>query len=173
MWKIRVAAMSAVVAVLVLAAACSQETSPNVATARSPGTVATSTPSLADLRDRALSYVKCMRDEGVNLDDPDPAGKIQLKPGDKTNPKYPDAYQKCKALLPDGGPAAANPFTAEQMEKLRQYAKCMRDNGVPDFADPGPQGFASAPNDQAAAAKAHVSCAPIIGANPSATAGQG
>jgi hypothetical protein len=49
--------------------------------------------------------------------------------------------EACQELRPPGmggGSAAGNP--AEAMEAMLVFAQCMRDNGVPGFPDPGPEG---------------------------------
>ena len=37
---------------------------------------------------------------------------------------------------------------AEQVERLRQVAKCMRENGVPNYPDPDPDGGISIDGDK-------------------------
>jgi hypothetical protein len=165
------AAMLAPILTVIFLSGCEQQRSPGVVTAQSPGSAP---PSAAgDKQERALTFIRCMRESGVNLDDPDASGNINLKPEHKVNPNYAKAFEACKKHMPEGGRATPAPFTAEQLAKMRDYAKCMRDNGVADFPDPGPNGFTVAPKDQAAAAKANAVCAAILGVNPSATAGQG
>ncbi|MFD0748353.1 hypothetical protein ACFQ1L_46225 [Phytohabitans flavus] len=48
------------------------------------------------------------------------------------------AQEKCKRFMPNGGePPKVDP---ERLEQMRQYAKCMRENGVPKFPDPQEDG---------------------------------
>ncbi len=109
----------------------------------------------------------------MEVDDPDTAGVIKVKPADKTDPDFPGAIEQCKHLMPRGAAPSAVANSPEQMEKLLEYARCMRDHGVPQFPDPEPNGFANAPKDQAAAHRARAICAPIVGLDPSATGGAG
>ncbi|BCB80429.1 hypothetical protein GCM10022251_04140 [Phytohabitans flavus] len=39
-----------------------------------------------------------------------------------------------------GGGAAASPSASADPDQGRKFAQCMRDNGIPDFPDPGPDG---------------------------------
>jgi hypothetical protein len=92
-------------------------------------------------QDTALKYSQCMRDNGVpKFPDPDANGGISLD-GDKlgvSKDKVDAATEKCKQYLPNGG--APQKVDPAQLDKLRQYAKCMRENGVPKFPDPDANG---------------------------------
>jgi hypothetical protein len=50
----------------------------------------------------------------------------------------------CGAILdrlpPGTNPLAAPSMTPEQLEQMRRYVRCLRDNGMPDMPDPGPNG---------------------------------
>ena len=52
--------------------------------------------------------------------------------------KFEAAQKACRQYLPNGGEPPK--LDAEQLEKMRTYARCMRENGVPDFPDPQPEG---------------------------------
>lgn len=95
----------------------------------------------ADPADRARQFAACMRDEGVDMPDPEVGnGKTAIRidgPGvDKQ--KIAAAMEKCRRYLPNGG--NGKQMSPEDVERMRQYAQCMRDNGVPDFPDPDPNG---------------------------------
>jgi hypothetical protein len=98
----------------------------------------------ADEAEAALKYVQCMRENGVpNMADPKVGdnGEVQMDlNADGLDPAKVDAAQeKCKKLLPNGGePQKIDP---QRLEQLRQYSKCMRENGLPDFPDPSDQGL--------------------------------
>ncbi|MDR6319064.1 hypothetical protein [Actinoplanes couchii] len=140
------------------------DTGPEIATARSgPPVTGTSAAATGD----AKAFVTCMRDAGVQVDDAKPGQAWQMKPGDKTDPDFPDAMAECKSLLPAGS-GGAPVISEEQLTRMREFAQCMRSNGVPDFADPGPNGFASAPKDAAAAERATRTCGAILGIDPNA-----
>ncbi|MCW3839133.1 hypothetical protein ONA70_03355 [Micromonospora yasonensis] len=114
---------------------------PQVATAGgvAAGASPSASASVSD-EDRQREFVKCMRENGVDLPDPEPGQrgmKIQIGAGiDKE--KVQPAMEKCRSLLPNGGERPK--LTSEQVEKLRELARCMRENGVPDFPDPGADG---------------------------------
>lgn len=92
--------------------------------------------------DRQREFAKCMRENGVpDFPDPEPGDgggfKIRMPEGtDKS--KVQGAMEQCRSLLPNGGKAIK--LDPEQVEKVRQLARCMRENGVPNFPDPGPDG---------------------------------
>ncbi|MFD1047781.1 hypothetical protein ACFQ1S_20705 [Kibdelosporangium lantanae] len=89
-----------------------------------------------------VAYSKCMRTEGVrDFPDPNAQGKIDLGSGKKFDPNsdvFKAADTKCKKLLPDGGNAAPPPAAVGPAQI--NYAKCMRENGVPKFPDPNAEG---------------------------------
>jgi hypothetical protein len=105
---------------------------------------ATPKPSASvDMQDAMLKFAQCMRDHGVQMDDPQVDGEghfgIQIGgkggPADKT--KMDAAMQACQRYMPNGGePPKMDPAMAEKMRKM---AECMRANGVPDFPDPDPE----------------------------------
>jgi hypothetical protein len=92
--------------------------------------------------DKVRDFAKCMREHGVDMPDPKPAGDgggmaITLG-GDGTDKSKIDAAQNaCKHLMPNGG--EMKPPSAEELDKMRKDAKCMRDHGV-DMPDPDPSG---------------------------------
>jgi hypothetical protein len=89
----------------------------------------------ADEEERKRQFTDCMRAEGVDMDDfKTEGGGIAIR-ADKAEMQ--GAMQKCRKYLPNGGePPKLSP---EDIEKMREYAKCMRENGVPDFPDPDPE----------------------------------
>jgi hypothetical protein len=84
-------------------------------------------------------FAECMRDNGVDLPDPDPnTGRIDIRRLRGNNdPKFQHAMEQCRSLLV--GAAGGQQLTPAEIEQLRQFAKCMRDNGV-DLPDPDPGG---------------------------------
>jgi hypothetical protein len=86
-------------------------------------------------------FAQCMRTAGVDMPDPGPDGMVAMPAtaaDDQAAMKKMDAaMEKCREFLPDGGePPKA---TAEDLAKARDYAKCVRENGVPGFPDPDPE----------------------------------
>jgi hypothetical protein len=79
-----------------------------------------------------------MRAAGIAMPDPGPDGMAGIPAqaaGDEAKVKKMDAaMEKCRELLPNGGePPKAS---AEDLAKARDYAKCIRENGLPTFPDP-------------------------------------
>lgn len=110
---------------LLVLAACEQNT-PNGAAS-------------ADKVDAARAYAQCIRDNGVpDFPDPDANGQFRGPGHEKENdPKFRAAQEKCRNLAPGGEHERSDPATVEQM---RKFSQCMRDNGLPDYPDPDPDG---------------------------------
>jgi hypothetical protein len=91
---------------------------------------------------QALAFAKCMRDNGLpDFPDPAPDGSLDAANAgiDRASTQYRNALEACRDLRPGGtGEGGTDPDKVAQMAK---YAKCMRENGLPDFPDPGPNGF--------------------------------
>jgi hypothetical protein len=109
-------------------------------------------PPTITVQDRLHTAAQCMRDHGYP-DFPDPTldanGKPQLPPG--TN--VPDTIPApCQALIDQAQQAAADAAggshqPTHDVAKLRQFAQCMRDNGLEDWPDPDAQGRFHLPTD--------------------------
>jgi hypothetical protein len=86
-----------------------------------------------------LKFAECMREQGIDMPDPGNGPGVRIRVREGTDPKKVDAaMEACKQYAPNGGePPKLN---AEQLEQARKYAKCMRENGVPNFPDPGSDG---------------------------------
>jgi hypothetical protein len=90
--------------------------------------------------ERRLKFAECMRENGIDMPDPgEGGGGVRIRAGEGTTPEEVDAAMKaCKQYAPNGGePIKLSP---EQVEQMRKFAKCMRENGVPEFPDPDPNG---------------------------------
>jgi hypothetical protein len=121
-------------------------------------------------KEAGLKYAQCMRENGVpDFEDPrfDENGEMELNLPQGVDPKsVQPAQEKCKQYLPNGGePEKMNP---DDVKKFQVYAKCMRENGMPDYPDPDSEGrsrFESGkepdPNDPALKA-AHEKCAELL-----------
>jgi hypothetical protein len=95
------------------------------------GTGAATASSGPDL----AKWTKCLRENGVDVKDPEPGGVVTL-PMD--SPATRQALEKCKQY--EGGERGStgfDPNDPEQQEQRRKFAKCMRDAGV-DWPDPDP-----------------------------------
>ncbi|WP_053207431.1 hypothetical protein [Jiangella muralis] len=96
----------------------------------------------ADPEQAELDFYECMRENGVDLPDPDPGQpgvQLQLPPGD---PDAEAAMEKCRTLLPNGGDLQG--ADSDDLESLRAFTECMRTNGI-DMPDPAADGKLSMP----------------------------
>ena len=130
--------------VVALLGACSKSSGgPDVASAGKPAGGATPTPSAsADRTEQLRAFAQCMRDQGVDVKDPQAGagggGLAGMANGiDLKDPKVQAAFTACQAKLPNGGqPPKLDP---SQVTQYLLFAACMRDNGI-DLPDPGPDG---------------------------------
>lgn len=95
---------------------------------------ASSEPSLS--RDEmAVKFAECMRENGIDMEDPKPGKGVMLKVDKRTaKGKLDEALEACREYNPQGeaGEKGGDP------EKPQEFAECMRKNGVEDFPDPEP-----------------------------------
>lgn len=93
------------------------------------------------VEEQALAYAQCMRDNGVDMPDPevDEEGRLQLR--GRAGVEMPDeatmerAQEACADLQPDFGGEISPEDQAEMQDRLLAFAECMRDNGI-DMPDP-------------------------------------
>lgn len=130
------------------AAGCGDEDGGGVASAGD----ATASSGAEDSEDRpedafeeALAYSECMRDNGIEQF-PDPeqndGGGVSLGLDDSVDPnskEFKDAEAACEDLRPGAGDGDVE-IPAEDLEAMREYSQCMRDNGVKNFPDPSAEG---------------------------------
>jgi hypothetical protein len=88
-----------------------------------------------------LAFSRCMRSHGVpNFPDPNSSGalpKSQVAQLTASNPQFPTAHRACEHLLPnDGQPTQAQ--VQQAWNDMRNFARCMRSHGVPNWPDPAP-----------------------------------
>lgn len=92
-----------------------------------------------DRQDAALAFAQCVRDNGYpEFPDPDTEGgfKFLIEPGSAD--RFQAATTACRELAPEG--MRDEGVTPEQMDALIKLSQCVRENGVPEFPDPGPAG---------------------------------
>jgi hypothetical protein len=137
-------------AVVAILAACSgTAATPGVATLDDPeasGSPGASPSASADPQEAFLAYAACMRENGVDMQDPqvvqDDAGgggefSVGIGPGTGTSKDdFRKADEACRHLIANvvqdkGGPA----ISAEDQDKLIAFSRCMRDHGI-DMPDP-------------------------------------
>jgi hypothetical protein len=97
-----------------------------------------------DEAEAGRAYAQCIRDNGVpDFPDPDPDGQLRGPAHEQQgNPRFRAAQEKCRDLAPGGEHQRSDPATVEQM---RKFSQCMRDNGLPDYPDPDPDGRVRGP----------------------------
>jgi hypothetical protein len=133
--------LAAVALLALISAGCSNPT----ATTGAAGAAGRGTGSSATNLDQAVKFAQCMRANGVSdFPDPDSSGQLTIDGvvnGSSLNPNTPtfqQALNACKELEPPGFMGTTR--TAQQQQAALRFAQCMRDNGVPDFPDPSPNG---------------------------------
>ncbi|BCB76197.1 hypothetical protein Pflav_026070 [Phytohabitans flavus] len=119
------------------------------------------------------------------MPDPDPSGRLDLGPAmggrQKTDPKVLAAWKACEEFnvpMPAELQDRPEPLTPEQLANRREYAKCMRANGMPSWPDPHPDGSwpedmlsgELTPQEQAANLAALQICEPVLDGRPPTTA---
>ncbi len=111
-----------------------------VVTACSRGNDSSGNKTTSDM-DKRRAYALCMRNNGVpNFPDPNPNGEYGAghEAISRDDPTFKAANEKCRDLLPAGD--KHDVVGPEAVQNLVKFAQCMRDNGVPDFPDPGADG---------------------------------
>jgi hypothetical protein len=121
-------------AAALVAAGCGEDSADGGAT--SGGSSAAS----GDGSDQAMQFAECMRKNGVpEFPDPENGGTVlRAGPGSGVDPnsaEFKAARRACQDLAPQGGEAGGAQSDRLQAQVL-EYAKCMRENGVPGFPDP-------------------------------------
>jgi hypothetical protein len=125
----------AVIAMVLLIGACGTTGPAATASGSNPG---------ANL-DRALKFSQCMRGHGVSqFPDPNSSGQLTIdgvangSTLDVTSAAFVQALSACRGLEPSGFMGQTR--TPQQQKAALKFAQCMRDDGVPDFPDPTPNG---------------------------------
>ncbi|MFD5554947.1 hypothetical protein ACFWIA_14070 [Streptomyces sp. NPDC127068] len=98
---------------------------------KGPGAVESLSPE-----QRALKLTECLRKNGLDVEDPKPGGGVLIGGGSnkKTDRAKADkAMAACRKWAPQGMTKGGDP---KAMNGMREYAKCMRENGVDEFPDP-------------------------------------
>ncbi|MDL4817023.1 hypothetical protein [Actinomadura opuntiae] len=106
----------------------------------------TGTGKAASDEAKMRKFAQCMRDNGVDMQDPKD-GRVEIRSSaqptarggpQRTDPKIEAAQKKCAHLMPNGG-KPRKPSTQE-LARMRAYSKCMRDHGITAFPDPSSDG---------------------------------
>jgi hypothetical protein len=99
----------------------------------------------ASIHEKAVKFAECMRANGVRaFPDPGTSGSFTIDGvvnGSSLDPNsaaWKNAIGACKNLEPPGFTGAK--ATPQQRTVRLKFAQCIRENGVPDFPDPTPNG---------------------------------
>lgn len=97
-----------------------------------------------DPQEAALKWAKCMREHGINVQDPefDGQGRGMFRAGgpgsgvDPRSERFQEAREACGTPFGDNGPPQlSEEDRAALQESLLEFAKCMREHGI-DMPDP-------------------------------------
>ncbi|MEV6863765.1 hypothetical protein AB0M44_22500 [Streptosporangium subroseum] len=93
----------------------------------------------ADRAEAQLKFAQCMRENGVDMPDPDGSGMVRIQgkkgEGDKTEKAMKECQHFMKDVVGDRN-AAPDP---KRLDEMLKYAQCMREQGI-DMPDPEPGG---------------------------------
>ena len=138
-WPRPARTMAAVIAAAVLALLAACGGSPSSAGSGGSPNAAASARSQSASSQKLLAFSRCMRSHGVpNFPDPNSSGvlpKSQVAQLSAGNSQFPAAHRACEHLLPNGG----QPSLAQMQQAwndMRNFARCMRSHGVPNWPDP-------------------------------------
>jgi len=94
-------------------------------------------------REQGVKFAQCMRANGVKqFPDPDASGQLTIdgiangSSLDTNSAVFKQALAACKDLEPAG--FTGHKRSAQEQANALKFAQCIRDNGVKDFPDPGP-----------------------------------
>ncbi|GAA2985438.1 hypothetical protein GCM10017559_01230 [Streptosporangium longisporum] len=100
-----------------------------------------------------------MRENGIDMADPEPGGPARIHVGGKDKGAVEKAHKACSKYM--GGGEGAARVDPEAHDRLLAFAKCMREHGV-DMADPVPGDgrvmIKRPEGGEAASEKAHKAC---------------
>jgi hypothetical protein len=154
MMRIRRAIQLALLSVAALSAlsltACSDKNAANTGVASGGGTPASSASASGgnaqmNGQDAQLKFAQCMRENGVNIPDPQPGQPLRMTDPNASQAKMEAATKKCQPLLQAGGGGPINPNDPAVQDAMVKFTQCMRAHGV-NIPDPGPGGQMQIPN---------------------------
>jgi len=140
--RIRELGLIAAVPVVFGLAACGGPNGDGIASANGgtadPSSSASATAGL-DPHEAALKFAQCMRQHGIQMDDPKGNGdkiSIRIGKGSGSRAKLDAAQKACQHFMAAGG-RAPNPNAPKMRDQMLKFAQCMRQHGV-DVPDPKP-----------------------------------
>ena len=138
----------ALIAALALLSGCAgdKDKGDDVASAGEGKASASADANSGDIAEQSAKFASCMRENGVDMPDPqvDGDGKVAFGGPQEANGEPADrektqaAHEKCKQYLPNGGEPPK--LSTEELDQMRKFSQCMRENGFPDFPDPQADG---------------------------------
>ncbi|MFE7596277.1 hypothetical protein [Streptomyces sp. NPDC057494] len=129
-----VAALPLAVLALTLTACGSGADGTGVASANGGTKSATAGAAPGLSRDeRNVRYARCLRQQGLDVADPKPGQGIGLSVDGADRDKADRAIEACRSVAP---PAPADQDDSKDRRAMLDLARCMRENGVAEFADP-------------------------------------
>ncbi|WP_141577876.1 hypothetical protein [Actinomadura sp. WMMA1423] len=135
--RLRILAALPLAAALVLTGCGSDDKGDTVASANGGAKQGDAKPGGDQLspEERGVKFAQCMREHGVDMEDPKPGEGARIKV--KGNKAVVDkAMEACRQYSPmENRTGAPDP---KMQERAREFAKCMRENGVENFPDPDP-----------------------------------
>jgi hypothetical protein len=124
---------------LASAAACSKPDDGRGIPSVNGSAAPSATPSLSGL-EQTLKFTQCMRAHGVPMPDPVINGDdIRNESYDK-DPVDKETVDKAEEACKQYRPVPSADQIAQKTEKSREYSRCMRQHGVENYPDPGPDG---------------------------------
>jgi hypothetical protein len=94
-----------------------------------------------DRQDALLAYARCMRENGVDMADPQPGEPFRVEVRKSVNGE--DTSEKAQKACQKHLRGAIGELSAEDREAMREaglkFARCMREHGI-DMPDPQPDG---------------------------------
>lgn len=103
-------------------------------------------PAPDTFEDALLQFTRCLREQGLDVDDPDLSGGGRpggiLRDLQRNDPEVQAAFQACRSLLEGQRREFTPEQQAERQDQLIEFAKCLRSQGLevddPDFSGSGP-----------------------------------
>ncbi|MER6172995.1 hypothetical protein [Streptosporangium sp. NPDC001681] len=93
----------------------------------------------ADRRQAMLKFAQCMRENGVDMADPDPNGSINYQTKKDEQAKTDKAAKVCQPLLDAALGDKSTAGDSKRRDEMVKYVQCMREQGI-DMEDPDPNG---------------------------------
>jgi hypothetical protein len=123
-----------------------------------PNPQGSQTQTFDSFEDYQLAFAECMRDEGIDMEDPNNGGQSITQ----TDDAFMAAAEACQAEIGtpparESVPGNGGPSSEELRQVHLEIAECLRERGV-DVLDPGPGEDLAIPSD--VPAEAFEACAP-------------